>query len=60
MYCGSEYGKIMWKLQSMPMKTIISDASRICLQTGQYKGIILLTVYGNFNVVNESSKRQGK
>ena len=32
MYCGSEYGKITWKLSRTPMQTIISDVSRICLR----------------------------
>ena len=34
-YCGTEYGIIMLKLRSMPMRTIISDASKICLQSDQ-------------------------
>jgi len=32
MYCGSEYGTIAWKLSRTPMRTIISDANRICLK----------------------------
>jgi len=33
MYCGSEYGMMAWKLSTTPMRTIISDANRICLKT---------------------------
>lgn len=36
MYCGSEYGKITWKLSKTPMKTIISDVNRICLKQKKY------------------------
>lgn len=32
MYCGSEYGKMAWKLSRTPMRTMISDANRICLK----------------------------
>lgn len=35
MYCGTEYGMITWKAESMPTKTMISDAKRICLQINQ-------------------------
>ena len=30
-YCGTEYGTKIWKLRIMPIKTIISDAIKICL-----------------------------
>lgn len=41
MYCGSVYGKIIWKLKITPIKTMISAVNRICLQIDQYKGDIL-------------------
>lgn len=56
MYCGSVYGKITLKLKSMPKKTIISDANKICLQNDQIENRSLRAAYvdniNNFKVVS--------
>jgi len=58
MYCGSEYGKITWKLSRTPMQTIISDVNRICLQQienmNPQSNIKNNTIFNNTKALNGS------
>lgn len=61
MYCGSEYGKIIWKLSRTPMQTIISDVNRICLKhikTNDISDDMENISTTNIKALNGSLKRQ--